>query len=86
MNNYRFPKKNDKAFISFLEDHEKTLNDVKKVKVVSKPNTEELECHKNVNSYIEKFGGEKIVGCYVLINSADDSLYLRWQYSFYPNQ
>ena len=73
---YRFPKKNDKALLSFLHDHDRTIDDIKKLEIVSKPNTEVLECHKNVKKYIEKYGGKQVTGSYILVNTEDESLYL----------
>jgi len=73
---YRFPKKNDKALLSFLHDHDRTIDDVKKLEIVSKPNTEELECHKNVKKYVDEYGGEQLIGSYILVNTEDDSLFV----------
>jgi len=35
-----------------------------------------LECHKNVKKYVDEYGGEQLIGSYILVNTEDDSLFV----------
>jgi hypothetical protein len=68
--NYRFPnKKDDLSFIIDLLG-----NEPKKVVCIPKPNCKENNCHNNVSNYVELYGGEKITGFYLLINTEYNSI------------
>ena len=45
-----------------------------KIPVISKPFCIDVNCHNNVNHYVETYGGEKISG-YYLITDVDDDTY-----------
>jgi len=57
-----------------LQEYCKFSYTLLKVPVVSKPLCANVNCHNNVNHYVNTYGGEKISG-YYLITDVDDDTY-----------
>jgi hypothetical protein len=56
-----------------LQEYCKFSSTLLKIPVISKPLCIDANCHNNVNHYVETYGGEKISG-YYLITDTDDVL------------
>ncbi len=74
---YRYPKKRDKSLLNYLSQMGFSLDCIKKIPIVSKPNTYELKCHRNVIRYISLYGGERILGYYLLIDESNKLILIK---------